>query len=268
MAMMIPPGKHQRTWDTDDKRLQSFLGLAVWEPQEASQPPKFGAGKTAPLTKRSLKTLSHMEFDASTESVIGSEDGETEESLLTSRKLAWDFGHMDWAIENIKHILQKTRGTLQVSDIDERWFLEAESGSIKRFTARRITPLSRAAVALPYPLYVQGVPDGILELDKTTTKYFARSADRGLCVLPATLRSASFYHLTEEDIRLLAPQVIWVINYRCSSFSIRTEEKFKAALDEWRPFVDPPLLESLYKREQKSRSYLLSEDVKHLLLGA
>lgn len=266
MAMIIPRMSHQRTWDRDDRELQSFLKLSLWEP-EASRP-RFGAGVTAPLRKRSLEILSRLAFDPESESISGEEEEGTEETLLTNVKLAWHFGHMEWTVQNVKHLLRKSRGTIQVSDFDERFFLAAEGRAVTEFVARRVVPLSKAALALEYPLYVQSVPARILDLDLPTNRFFARSSEeRGLCVLPANLRSAEHYRLTEPEIRLFAPQVVWVINHRCSNFSIHTPEKFGDALDEWRPFVEPTLMRHLFERSEKSRSYLLSTDVKHRLLA-
>lgn len=266
MAMIIPRTSHQRTWDTDDRQLQSFLGLSLWEP-EASHP-RFGAGITAPLRKRSLETVRRLAFDTESGSISGEEEGEdVEETLLTNLKLAWHFGHMDWTIENAKHLLRKSRGTIQISDIDERFFLAAEGRAVTEFVARRVTPLSKAALALEYPLYVQSVPARILDLALPTNQFFARTVERGLCVLPANLRSAEHYHLAEPEIRLFAPQVVWVISYRCSTYSIHTPEKFRDAIDEWRPFVEPRLMSLLYERSQKSRSYLLSDEVTQRLLA-
>jgi hypothetical protein len=265
--MITPRTSHQRTWDSDDRQLQSFLGLSFWEP-EASRP-KFGAGVTAPLRKRSLATLRRLVFDPESESISGEEEegGELEETLLTSLRLAWHFGHMDWTIANVKHLLRKSRGTIQIGDIDERFFLAAEGRAIAEFVARRVVPLSKAALAQEYPLYVQSVPARVLDLDLPTSHFFARTLERGLCVLPAILRSAEHYHLSEPEIRLLAPQVVWVINYRCSTHSIHTPEKFEDAIDEWRPFVEPTLMVHLYERSQKSRPYLLSNGVKQRLLA-
>ncbi|HZU01991.1 MAG TPA: hypothetical protein VFA10_20130 [Ktedonobacteraceae bacterium] len=264
MAMMI--SSHQRTWDTDDRQLQGFLGLSLWEPE--TNRPRFGAGVKAPLRKRSLETMYELVFDPEGEVISGGEGGEeVEDTLLTNLKLAWHFGHMDWAVENAKHLLRKSKGAIQMSDIDERFFLAAQNRAIAEFVARRVIPLSRAAMALEYPLYVQSVPARIIEMDLPTSRFFARTVERSLCTLPATLRSAEHYQLTESEIHLLAPQVIWVINYRCSTHSILLPEKLRDAIDEWRPFVDPALLSDLYERSQKNRPYLLSEDVKQRLIA-
>lgn len=268
MSVMIPLGKNQRTWDTDDRLLQSFLGLALWEPQEAYQP-KFGAGVTAPLTKQNLDSLSRLKFDDESKSVVGDEDGETEEALLTNRKLAWHFGHMVYVKECVKHVLDLGEGRIQVSDFDARLFHNAERGAVTEFTARRVLPLIHAASGLQHPLYVQNVPARILEVSLPSNTFFTRVTEEcGLSVYPVTLNDAEhFFHLPEPTLRLIAPQIIWVINHRCLTKSIVTEEKFKAALDEWPPLVHPALRSALYDRMEKSRSYLLSEDVKHLLLG-
>lgn len=265
MALMIPGMSHQRTWDKDDRELQSFLGLALWEPDGAFQP-RFGAGITAPLRKRSIASLYRLSFDPESGSIVDEEEEQTEDALLTNSRLAWHFGHMEWEVGNLKHLLRKAGGTIQVADFDERFFLAAETRAIMEFVARRVGPLSRAALAREHPLYVQSVPARLLDLDLPTNTFFARSLERGLCSLPATLKSAEFYHIAEPELRLMAPQIIWVINYRCSTCTIRTQERFAAALDEWRPFVDPPLLRHLYERTQKSRSYLLNTEVEHLLL--
>jgi len=265
MAIMIPETSHQRTWDTDDRVLQSFLGLSLWEP-DASQP-KFGVGVTAPLRKRSLETLSQMVFDPESQLISGGEEGEeTEATVLTNLKLAWHFGHMDWAVENAKHLLRKSKGAIQLADIDERFLHAAETRAITEFVSRRITPLSKAALMQEYPLYVQSVPMRVLEVDLPADHFFARTAERNLCVLPANLRSAEHYHLTEPEIRLLAPQVIWVINYRCSTHSIRTPDKFVDVIDEWTSFVNAKLMRRLYERSLKSRPHLVSSVVEQKLL--
>lgn len=266
MAMMIPGTSHQRTWDTDDRQLQSFLGLSLWEP-EASHP-KFGAGTTAPLRKRSLETVLQLAFDPENESISGEEEGdEQEETLLTNLNLAWHFGHMDWIVENVKHILRKSRGAIQIDDFDERFFLAAEGRAVAEFVARRVIPLSKAASAQEYPLYVQSIPARLTDLALPIDRYLARSVERSLGVLPATLRSAEHYQLAEPEIRLFAPMVIWVINYRCATHSILTSDKLRDAIDEWQPFVEPALRLRLYERNKKSRKYLLSSDVEQKLLA-
>jgi hypothetical protein len=264
MAMIVSRMSHQRTWDKDDRELQSFLGLALWE-LEASEP-KFGAGRIAPLHRRNIEIVRELIFDPEKGEIVG-DDNETEEMLLTPPKLAWHFGHMDWPVENIKHLLRKSGGTIQGIDFDERWFLSAEGKAVEEFRGRRTIPLSRAALALDYPLYVQYVPPRILDFNLETSKFFAHSEERGLCTLPATLRSAEHYNLTEHQVRLFAPQVIWVINYRCCAKTLRTPEEFLAALDGWPEFVEARIRSRLYDMTRKSRSQLLTQAAEQLLLS-
>src|SRR5215472_14579482 len=98
MVMVISRMNHQRTWDTDERELQSFLGLALWDLEKSK--PKFGAGLTAPLRKRGIETLRGLAFDKEKQEIVGEDEDELVEMLLTNLRLAWHFGHMDWAMEN------------------------------------------------------------------------------------------------------------------------------------------------------------------------
>lgn len=265
MAMINPRMSDQPTWDKDDRELQSFLGLSLWMTDLGAMQPKLGAGVKAPLRKRSIETLRRLTFDPEHGSFVGDEE-ETEEVVLTPPRLAWHFGHMDWTEENIKDLLRKSRGTIQGADLDERWFFAAESRAVDQFRGRRVTRLVRAAFAREQPLYVQWVPTRVLEEDLPESKFFTHVGELGLCVLPVTVKVAEFFHRSESDIRLYAPQVLWVVNHRCVTKTIHTPEQLAQAINGWHEIVDPKLLSRLNKKLQRNRPELLAGEATRLLL--
>jgi hypothetical protein len=259
---------HPRTWDHDDRVLQSLYGLSLWDKNLEASQPRFGPGVTLPLRTRNIDSIRRLAGDPN-----GAITGEEEEEQIqdqppTMPTLTWHFGHMDWAMENVKSLIRKSKGIIQATDFDERFFLAAQRCAVQEFVSRRVCPLSRAALALEYPLYVQGVPPRTLDLELTTSKYLSMSGEeRVLAVLPKTVKAAQFFRMTDPEIQLCAPLIVWVINYRCAHNIIRTPEQLVQALDEWAPYLaDPMLLFKMHERIEKRHPHLLTTESKRALL--
>src|SRR5262249_17214009 len=129
--------------DTDDRALQSLYGLALWDREEVFQP-KFGAGITLPLRNMSIETLQKLALDPSGTSIIGEPQEQIQQTPPTLVRWSWHHGHMDWAIENVKTLIRKSRGAIQGSDFHERFFTSAQRSVVDEFFCRRVRPLSKA----------------------------------------------------------------------------------------------------------------------------
>lgn len=254
-----------KTWETADIALQSLYGISLYD--SSKMRPYFGSAVKFPLTTGHFGTRHEQTEDRGL--VVTNVGAGTEELLApTILNLAWHFGYMRWAVDNLAAILRQSKGLIQARHIDERFFNGAMNIARGEFEHQRLLPLRKALNDQHIPLYLYCVPSVSIETEITTGKPLMAEGDRVLCVLPKTVKTARDYGLTEMEINVLAPQVVWLIKTLCSMHAIRTSDQLVANLDGWIEYLNPMILEQIREAIGQVNPHLLSTKVMALLPSA
>lgn len=245
-----------KTWDTTDVVLQKLYRVSLFNPEAAA--PVFGSGVTFPLSIGSFVTPPVKVRAALHDSTID------EPQMLppTLYNLAWHFGYMQWAINNVAHLMRKSKGSVAGEDLDKRFFQSAMIYAKNEFESQRVGPLRKALLAQQLPLYLYCVPSVSVETEIVSGEPLTVEGDRVLCVLPKSVDVAKAYGLSESEIQLLAPQVIWVIKNLCSFHAIKTSQDLLASVNGWSNYLSPAIVAQIQGLIGQSNPHLLSE---HLL---
>lgn len=242
--------RRRRKWETYDKILQTLYGVDTANMDTCK--PIFGSGV------RLLLCTSHSKNDIQIEEHGGKVTihGKNEELLQpTYLNLACHFNMLDWIERNINKIVRKSNDRISAEDIDERFIENSKREEAKRFDERFAKPLRRELAK--HGLYFYCLPSFNLEIDEKTGAPFTASGDEVLCILPMTVAAAKKYHLSNEEIMLLAPQVLWLVKNLAARGVIRTHKQLIVALDEWYKYVSLPTRQHVIGLLREARSDLM-----------
>ncbi len=204
-------------WDTTDKVFMGLYGVSLEKP-DASKP-QFGSSFRPILT-------------------VG---GETMLHPPTPSNLAAHLGYMDWMDAIIKKLTQ----VKLPSDQFQQLVKMCRKGS-RELLEPRIGKLRRALLSFSQPLYLYCVSEITAETDIVTGKPLATEGERVLCILPKTPQVAQHYGLSESEIALLAPQVMWLVTTLLpGQHVINTHAQLSEAIDGWSAYLPPTTLERL-----------------------
>lgn len=246
-----------RQWDADDLTLQHLYGLSLFKPEEAK--PQFGSGINLPLTVGTF-VGSHRTEMSEKGTITIKREGKTAHLPPTVLNLSWHFGYMQWALDNIATIVRQSKGKIQVKDIDERFFIAAQDFAKREFEQKRIIPLRKALLEAQHPMYLYCVPSVSIETELTSGKPLTIEGDRILCVLPKSLTVAQQYGLSEPEIQLIAPQVMWLVQLLCSICAIRSPKQLAEAIDGWTQYLNPTIMEQVQESIGVHSPYLITEN--------
>lgn len=256
-------GKKGRIWNTDDITLQSLYGISLFD--QGRMRPLFGSSILLPLTIGHFVSGHEHTWDEDKRLIV-TRSGSTIEMLApTMLNLAWHFGHMQWAVDNVAALMRQTKGAFQGNQLDSRFFVAAQDYARRDFEHQRVLPLRKALADQNIPLYLYCLPSISIETEITTGKPLLAEGDRVLCVLPKTVEAARSYGLTELEINALAPQVIWLVRALCSAHAIRTSEQLVANLHGWVEYLSPAIAGQIREAIGQTNPHLLTGKVLALL---
>jgi len=112
---------------------------------------------------------------------------------------------------------------------------------------------------IKHGLYFYCLPHVSLEADETSGKPIVVEGDEVLCVLPMTPEQGKKYGMTDDDIRAVAPQVLWLVKNLCGTKVITTKEQLDAALDGWGNYISLPATQQIRNMIAEKRSDLAEE---------
>ncbi len=246
------PGRKKREWDTYDKVLQHLFGVDTYDMEHCH--PIFGS------SIRCLLTTSHAHDDIKitqngNKVVI---EGKHKEILQpTFLNLAYHFMKLEWAEENINSLVRKSNDRIAERDIDVRFMKAAKQAAAREFNEERVIPLRKEL--LKHGLYFYCLPSVSLELDETTGSPVVIDGDEVLCVLPMSVAIAKKYGLSDEEIMLLAPQVLWLIKNLCGTGVIKTQQQLNDAFDDWGRYISLPIQKHIIGLIEQTRPDLADE---------
>lgn len=237
-ASTVKKSKSQ-PWDTTDKAFMGLYGINLEKP-EASRP-QFGSGFRPVLT-------------------VG---GETMLHPPTPSNLAAHLGYMDW----MEPIIKKLTQVKLPPDQFQMLVAMCRKGS-REMLEPRLGKLRRALSSLSQPLYLYCVSQITAETDTVTGRPLSTEGERVLCVLPKTPQVAQHYGLSESEIALLAPQVMWlVMTLLPSQHVINTSAQLSEAIDGWSAYLSTAAVEQLQESlRQKYPQLSTSVSTTQLLL--
>ena len=225
-------------WDTTDKAFMGLYGISLEKP-EASKP-RFGSSFRPVLT-------------------VG---GETMLHAPTPSNLAAHLGYMDWMDSIIKKLTQVKLPPDQFQQL----VAMCRKGS-RDLLKPRIEKLRRALLSFPQSLYLYCVSEIKTETDMVTGKPFSTEGERVLCILPKTPQVAQHYGLSESEIALLAPQVMWLVTVLLpGQHIIYTQAQLVQAMDGWPVYLLPATREQLLAWMRRTHPQLVSAQATQLLL--
>ena len=256
--------KKTKTWNTEDITLQHLYGLSLFD--QSKMHPYFGSALQLQLTIGHFVTRKEHIWDEEKKMLTVKREGETSLQPPTLLNLAWHFGHMQWAVDNVATLIRQSKGDFQGSQLDRRFFIAAQDYARREFEAMRVLPLRKTLAEQGIPLYLYCVPSVSIETELETGKPLMAEGDRVLCVLPKTVKAAREYGLTEMEINLLAPQVIWLIKTLCSAHAIRTSEQLVTNLNGWVEYLNPGIADQIQEAIGRINPHLLTPRVRQALL--
>lgn len=243
------PVRKKREWNEYDKVLQSLYGIDLANMKDSI--PLFGSAI------RLLLSTFHSRDDLIIErhgSIVRIK-GKNEQSLPpTFLNLAYHFGKLDWSVNNITDLIRKSNGRIQEKDVDARFIKAARQVAAKEFQDEFVLPLRKELIK--HGLYFYCLPAISLELDETSGAPIITDGDEVLCLLPMTPEWGRTYGLSENDIRALAPQVLWLIKNLCGLRVITSKEQLNEALDGWDAYVSLPVRQQIQGLIEEKRSDL------------
>jgi hypothetical protein len=254
--------KSANSWETSDIALQHLYGLSLFDERESS--PIFGSGIKVELANGTAgdRRWVHDQGKGSFVPVY------TEGMALmppTLLNLTWHFGFMQWAQNNVNTIIHKSKGTLHGGDFDQRFFLAAQKIETEKFERKYVLPLRNALAIQKRPLYLYCVPSISVETELVTGKPLTIEGDPVLCLLPVSVKGAKEYQLTEQEIYILAPQVIWLIKNLCSYNAIKTAAHLAKSINGWSEYLSVDVRQQVQEAIEKSNPHLITTQVRLLL---
>lgn len=243
------PGRKKKDWNEYDKVLQSLYGLDLANMKDAT--PVFGSAVRLLLSTFHTHDQIVIEKHGARVRIKGKN-----EQLLppTFLNLAFHFGKLDWSVNNINDLVRKSNNRIQEKDIDPRFIKAARSVAAREFQDEFVLPLRKEL--LKHGLYFYCLPAISLEVDETSGAPIITDGDEVLCLLPMTPEWGRKYGLSEDDIRALAPQVLWLIKNLCGTRVITTKEQLSEALDGWGKYVSLPVRQQIQGLIEEKRSDL------------
>jgi hypothetical protein len=255
-----------RVWDTDDITLQHLYGLSLFSPAEAK--PRFGSGITVPLTIGHAVSRHQLRQGDQEPRFTVAREGDPSQLPPTLLNLAWHFGHMQWALDNIAQVVRQSKGKVQGKDLDERFFIAAQEYAKAEFERKRVLPLRKVLREERLPLYFYCVPAVSIETELITGQPLTTEGDPVLCVLPKSVHVAQHYGLSEAEIHLLAAQVIWLIKNLCSVRAIRTSTQLIDTINGWVEYLSPGVIGQVQAAISQANPHLITPQVLALLPSA
>lgn len=153
----------------------------------------------------------------------------------TYYNLIMHLGLLDWTDNNQLYLERKSGGRITKKDIDERFYEAAQEKARKDLSDKFVKPLRR--LLDEHDLYFYAIPGLKVDLNTEGEPIFI-AGDEVLCVLPKSVKTAKQYGLTDEQIKLLAPQVMWLVKNLCAMKVITTKHDLKIALDGWKDYTN------------------------------
>jgi len=246
------PGRKKREWNTYDKVLQHLFGIDLFN--MSSCRPLFGSGIVVLLSTLHAHDDIQIEDNGSRVYIKGKN-----EQLLppTFLNLAYHFGKLDWSVNNVNDLVRKSNGRIQARDVDPRFIKAAQQAAAREFNEEFVIPLRKELIK--HGLYFYCLPHVSLEADETSGKPIVVEGDEVLCVLPMTPEQGKKYGMTDDDIRAVAPQVLWLVKNLCGTKVITTKEQLDAALDGWGNYISLPATQQIRNMIAEKRSDLAEE---------
>jgi hypothetical protein len=229
-------------WGLFDEELLSFYGLSLSKPQEIR--PTFGSG---------IRIIQLTNSDGSGERpVLFIPEKETCPTLLN---LASYFGYVDWKIVE----------TLREKAIDPRIIHALLKFGQKDFVTKHIDPL-RVYVQEQFQMYFRCIPASSTEATLMTGELIHVVGPLVLCLLPKSPEIAQRHGSTQEEIKSLAGQVMWLVHRLCDIGCIKSPTQLIEATTGWVEHIDP--LTMLLKQEKigKTHPHLITEESRQALL--
>jgi hypothetical protein len=234
--------RQAQAWDSTDRALMELYGINLDKPEAST--PKFGSHTHLLLT-------------------VG---GETKLMEPTYHNLACHFGYTDWLENNIKSLVQKSKGRVQASDLDKRLIMGGLSYSRDIFESQRIKRIRTALLNWPHPLNFYCVPSVSIETETVTGQPLITEGDRVLCILPPSVEIAQHYRLSEPEIQLLASQAMWLVKLLCGLRIIRTSDQLNKAIDGWPAYLNPTVVEKIQENIRQTNPQLVPPAATQALL--
>lgn len=153
----------------------------------------------------------------------------------TYYNLIMHLGLLDWTDSNRLYLERKSGGRITKADIDARFYEAAQEKARKDLSDKFVKPLRR--LLDEYDLYFYAIPGLKVDLNAEGEPIFI-AGDEVLCVLPKSVKTAKRYGLTDEQIQLLAPQVMWLVKNLCAMKVITTKHDLETALDGWKDYTN------------------------------
>lgn len=258
----MPRGRTAHVWNQNDLALQNEYGLHGFN--MGTSQPKFGPHILLNLTLGS--------FDIRVDNkgnVMTDPQGRVDPLSPTMLNLAWHFGYMDKAMQNIASITRKSAGRVSGGDFLD-FHKPLQEWAKREFEKDLVHPLRDALLTCQWPLYFYCVSPrtievtSVIEEDEETPE----ESDRVLCVLPTSLEVARYYKVSEEDMPYLAPYVLRVVRLRVGVHKILTSEQFIQAATGWTKYLPRPRAERFLESVQSVNARLLPSGTEQKLLPA
>lgn len=239
-SMQRKRGRPRQTspWDSTDRAFLGLYGVNLEKP-EASKP-QFGSGFRPVLT-------------------VG---GEMTATAPTPTNIAAHLGYMDWMDAIIKKLTQVNLP----SDQFQQLVRMCRKGS-RELLEVRLQKVRRALLALAQPLYFYCVSQVTVETDLVTGTPLLTEGERVLCLLPKTPQVAKHYGFAENEIALLAPQVMWLVTTLLPSrHVITTPAQLSEAVDGWTNYLPPAVTNHLQEQVREAYPQLIAPQMAQFLL--
>lgn len=252
---MIRRTHASKEWDEYDTALKQLYGIT----EDADEHPLFGCSILLPLTLGDAENRVQMTRNERKQSRFEMA-GDKELVKPTLPNLALHFRYFDWVNANVNTLMRAGKFAFSYADFDKRFFDFARDGSIQQFEDQMIKPLRKHLINREYrPLYFYCLPSVSLESNPETGTPIMGSGENVLCLLPTTVDVAKQYGLTEPEIALLAPQVLWLIKNNCGRSIIKTRVELELALDRWHEYVNMDVNQHITKLIETTSPHLLIE---------
>lgn len=114
--------------------------------------------------------------------------------------------------------------------------------------------------------YLYTIPLSHVETVVETGDFKRGKSTRVLCALPLSRQIAEQYGYSEEEVKMLAPQLAWLIPQLIVYGKVKDADKLIVALDGWRALLTSQQQEQLHTLAQKHDRHVINGQVTQLLL--
>ena len=253
--------KHMKISDDTRIQLQRLYNISL-ETEELHHP-TFSTDPKFLLSTGSIK----IKDDDYEENSHGDPSHSYELTSPTMWNLAWHFEYFKWYSDAMLNRFYRSKKREQNETTDERLFAAAKAQSLRTFEQQLVIPLRRALFEHQFPLYFYCVPKVTFEVNPLNGEIEEIRGEQVLRILPKTVDVGRHFGLTDQELKLLAPDILALIQNLCGRAIVRSPQQLHEAFDQWAELVSPDLFYALAAPIYEEQPHLFTTEIveRHLL---